>query len=59
MGGGGGGERLKVHSPLSWQQMLIYFVLCLCLFPSPFNNKFEELTLIYIFNADLESAFVL
>ena len=28
----GGGEKLKVHSPLSWQQLFIYFVLCLCLF---------------------------
>ena len=28
----GGGENFKVHSPLSWQLMLIYFVLCLCLF---------------------------
>ena len=30
--GGGGGGNLKFHSPLSWQQLLIYFVLCLFLF---------------------------
>ena len=34
--GGGGGEKLKVHYPLSWQQLFIYFVLCLCLFLSLF-----------------------
>ena len=28
----GGGKNLKFHSPLSWQHLLIYFVLCLFLF---------------------------
>ena len=62
-GGGGGAENLKFHSPLSWQQLLNYFVLCLCLFLLWSVQKVEELTPIYIFyhrhkNVGLESAFV-
>ena len=61
--GGGGGENLKFHSPLSWQQLLIYFVLCLFLFLFICTKSLEELSPIYIFcyghkNAGLESAFV-